>query len=224
MTLGDLKTNCDLTGELGTGWQALADSVVQLDANGTFVRKLVFLPGYIAKDLGATEGWYDNDAVTDDDYSKCLSDEPLTFGMGIQVSTDDGAAVTFSGQVKAAPTVTDVEGYMIIANCAPKALKLGDLVTNCDLTGELGTGWQALADSVILLDDNGTFVRKLVFLPGYIASDIGATEGWYDNDDVTDDNYTKDWSDLVSWESGEGFQVSADAGAAITIKSALATE
>ena len=76
----------------------------------------------------------------------------------------------------------------------------------------------------MLLDENGTFVRKLVFLPGYIASEIGATQGWYDIDDVGNDDYTKDWSNEISWEPGEGFQVSADAGAAITIKSALANE
>ena len=213
-----------MTGELGTGWQALADSIVILDAGGNFVRKLVFLPGYIAKDIGATQGWYDDDDVANDDYTKDWSDTPLTFGNGLQVSADAGAEVRFSGQVKNAPTVTDVEGYMIIANCAPKTLTLGNLQTNCDMTGELGTGWQALADSIVILDAGGNFVRKLVFLPGYIAKDIGATQGWYDDDDVANDDYTKDWSDEVSWEPGEGFQVSADAGAAITIKSALANE
>ncbi len=153
-----------------------------------------------------------------------MNSEPLTFGKGIQVSADEGAEVTFCGQVKNAPTVTDVEGYMIIANCAPKTLKLGDLQTNCDLTGEIGTGWQALADSVVLLNENGTFVRKLVFLPGYIASEFSAEEGWYDNDAAAVEDFTSCWNDLVSWEPGEGFQVSADAGATITIKSALAAE
>ena len=213
-----------MTGEYGTGWQALADSIVILNENGTFVRKLVFLPGYIASEIGATQGWYDIDDVGNDDYSKDWSDTPLTFGIGLQVSADAGAEVRFSGQVKNAPTVTDVEGYMIIANCAPKTLTLGNLQTNCDMTGEYGTGWQALADSVVLLNENGTFVRKLVFLPGYIASEIGATQGWYDIDDVGNDDYSKDWSNEISWEPGEGFQVSADAGAAITIKSALANE
>ena len=224
MKIGDLKTNCDLTGELGTGWQALADSIVQLDEGGNFVRKLVFLPGYIAAEIdGAVEGWYDNDAVAVDDYSTCLNNESMTFGLGLQVSADEGAEVQWAGEVKNAPTVTDVEGYMIIANCAPKSLKIGDLLTNCDLTGELGTGWQALADSVVILDEGGNFVRKLVFLPGYIAAEIdGAVEGWYDNEDVAVDDYSHCWNDEIEWASGEGFQVSADAGAAITIKSAFA--
>ena len=122
-----------------------------------------------------------------------------------------------------------VSGYKFVGadfiNCdGTEGMTLGDLKTNCDMTGELGTGWQALADSVVILDAGGNFVRKLVFLPGYIATDIGATQGWYDDDDVADGDYTKDWSDEVSWEPGEGFQVSADAGAAITIKSALANE
>ena len=122
-----------------------------------------------------------------------------------------------------------VSGYMFVGtdfiNCdGTETATLGDLQTNCDMTGELGTGWQALGDSVILLNENGTFVRKLVFLPAYIASEIGATQGWYDDADVANDNYTTDWSNTVSWASGEGFQVSADAGATITINSALATE
>ena len=223
-TVGDLQTNCDMTGELGTGWQALADSIVILDAGGNFVRKLVFLPAYIASDIGATQGWYDDADVANDDYTTDWSNTPLTFGLGIQVSADAGAEVRFAGRVKAAPTVTDVEGYMIIANCAPKTLTLANLQTNCDMTGELGTGWQALADSIVILDAGGNFVRKLVFLPAYIASDIGATQGWYDDADVANDDYTTDWSNTVSWASGEGFQVSADAGATITINSALATE
>ena len=226
MTIGDLKTNCDMTGETGTGWQAVADSVVQLNENGTFVRRLVFLPGYIAEEIEGkpAEGWYDNEAVAIDDYSTCLNNEPMTFGIGIQVSTDEGAEVRFAGEVKNAPTVTDVEGYMVIANCSTKALKIGDLLTNCDMTGELGTGWQALADSVVLLNENGTFVRRLVFLPGYIAEEIEGkpAEGWYDNEDVALDDYTDCWNDKVEWKPGEGFQVSTDAGATITIKSSFA--
>jgi hypothetical protein len=48
LTYGDLKTNCDLTGELGTGWQAMADAIVELNANGSFVRKVVFIPAFLA--------------------------------------------------------------------------------------------------------------------------------------------------------------------------------
>lgn len=222
-TIGDLLTNCDLTGELGTGWQPLADSVVQLNENGTFVRRLVYLPGYLASELGAQDGWYDLAAVGDEDYSTCLNSAvKITFGLGLQVSADEGAEIRFSGEVKKAPTTTDVEGYMIIANCAPKALKIGDLLTNCDLTGELGTGWQALADSVVLLNENGTFVRRLVFLPGYIAEDLNASAGWYDLADVGNEDYSHCWNEEIEWQPGEGFQVSADAGATITIKSAFA--
>ena len=85
MTYGDLKTNCDLTGELGTGWQAMSDAVVELDEGGSFIRRVVFVPAYIAGEYSAEAGWYEEDAVAiDEDYSNPLDATPITFGLGIQ--------------------------------------------------------------------------------------------------------------------------------------------
>ena len=229
-TLADLKTNCDLTGELGTGWQPLADAVVELDANGTFVRNIVYVPAYIAGEYGAEAGWYEMDAVAiDEDYSTPLNDTIITFGLGIQTATVGGgdAAVTFAGEVKPTATVTDVEGYMIVANCAEKKIKLDELITNCDLIGELGTGWQPLADAVVQLDANGTFVRNIVYVPAYIAGEYGAEAGWYEMDSVAiDEDYSTPLGQTVEFAPGEAFQVSTVVGgdATVSFKSALATE
>ena len=230
MTYGDLKTNCDLTGELGTGWQAMGDAVVELDAGGSYVRKVVFVPAYIAGEYGAEAGWYDMDAVAiDEDYSNPLNASTITFGLGIQTSTVDGgdATVTFAGEVKPKATVTDVEGFMIVANCAEKAIKLDDLITNCDLTGELGTGWQAMGDAVVELDNGGSYVRKIVYVPAYIANEYSAEAGWYDMDAVAiDEDYSTPLGQSITFQPGEAFQVSAMVGgdATVSIKSALATE
>ena len=230
MTYGDLKTNCDLTGELGTGWQALGDSVVELDENGSYVRDIVYVPAYIASEYGAEAGWYEMDAVAiDEDYSTPLNNTPITFGLGIQTATAGAgdAAITFAGEVKPTATVTDVNGFMIVANCAEKPLKLDDLVTNCDLTGELGTGWQALGDSVVELDENGSYVRDIVYVPAYIAGEYGAAAGWYEMDAVAiDEDYSTPLGQTITFQPGEAFQVSTAAAgdATITIKSALATE
>ena len=230
MTYGDLKTNCDLTGELGTGWQALGDSVVELDENGSYVRDIVYVPAYIASEYGAEAGWYEMDAVAiDEDYSTPLNNTPITFGLGIQTATAGAgdAAITFAGEVKPTATVTDVNGFMIVANCAEKPLKLDDLVTNCDLTGELGTGWQALGDSVVELDENGSYVRDIVYVPAYIAGEYGAEAGWYEMDAVAiDEDYSTPLGQTITFQPGEAFQVSTAAAgdATITIKSALATE
>ena len=228
MTYGDLKTNCDLTGELGTGWQAMGDAIVELDAGGSYVRKAVFVPAYIAGEYGAEAGWYDMDAVAiDEDYSDPLNSTTITFGLGIQTATVDGgdATVTFAGEVKPTATVTEVEGFMIVANCAEKAIKLDELITNCDLTGEIGTGWQAMGDAVVELDDGGSYVRKIVFVPAYIAGEYGAEAGWYDMDAVAiDEDYSTPLGQSITFQPSEAFQVSAMVGgdATVSFRSALA--
>ena len=222
-TYGDIKVNCDEEGG-SMGWQPLADYVCMLDSNGTFVRKLVYLPGYIAVEFEAEKGWYDDADVAKDDFTNCWNNEPLTFGYGVQVCGTAGAnaKATFSGEVKEAPTVTDVENYMAIANCSPVNVSLGDIIVNCDEEGG-SMGWQPLADYVCVLDSNGTFVRKLVYLPGYIAVEFEAEKGWYDDADVAKDDFTNCWNNKVTYAPGEGFQMCATsgAGATVTIKSAL---
>ena len=228
MTYGDLKTNCDLTGELGTGWQAMLDAIVELDATGSFVRYVVYVPAYIAGEYSAEAGWYEMDAVQiDEDYSDPLNDTQIVFGHGIQTATVDGgdAQVTFSGEVKPTATVTDVEGFMIVANCAEKAVKLDELITNCDLTGELGTGWQAMLDAVVELDSTGSFVRYIVYVPAYIAGEYSAEAGWYEMDAVQiDEDYSSPLGQSITFQPGEAFQVATVVGgdATVSFRSALA--
>ena len=230
MTYGDLKTNCDLTGELGTGWLAMSDAVVELNANGSFVRYVVYVPAYIAGEYNAEAGWYEMDAVTiDEDYSTPLNNTQITFGLGIQTATAGAgdASITFSGEVKPTATVTDVNGFMIVANCAEKAIKLDELITNCDLTGELGTGWLAMSDAVVELNENGSFVRYVVFVPAYIAGEYNAEAGWYEMDAVTiDEDYSTPLGQAIQFQPGEAFQVSTAAGgdATVSFQSALANE
>ena len=230
MTYGDLKTNCDLTGEVGDGWQAMSDSVVELNENGSYVRDIVFVPAYIAGEYGAEAGWYEMNAVAiDEDYSTPLNDTQITFGLGIQTATAGAgdAQIMFSGEVKPTATVTDVNGFMIVANCAEKAIKLDDLITNCDLTGEVGDGWQAMSDSVVELNENGSYVRDIVFVPAYIAGEFGAEAGWYEMNAVAiDEDYSEPLGQEITFQPGEAFQVATAAAgdATVSFKSALATE
>ena len=228
MTYGDLKTNCDLTGEVGTGWQALTDAIVELDDYGSFIRKVVFVPGYVATEFGGEQGWYEENAANDGDLSTSLDASTITFGLGIQAATAGGgdADVTFSGEVKPTATVTDVEGFMIVANCAEKVVKLDELITNCDLTGELGTGWQALTDAVVELDELGSFVRKIVFVPGYVATEFGGEQGWYEENAANDGDLSAPLGQTISFQPGEAFQVATAVGgdATVSFRSALAAE
>ena len=224
----DIVVNCDETGEGGgSGWLPLADSIVILNENGSFVRKLVYLPQFMATEVNAQKGWYDNNDVGNEDFSKCWNDEELEFGYGVQVSATAGANATvqFAGEVKGSPTVIDVENFVAVGNCAPKALKLADIVVNCDETGAGdGSGWLPLADSIVMLNENGSFVRKLVYLPQFLADDFKVSKGWYEENAASEEDFTDCWNDRLEWAIGEGFQVSATvgAGATITIKSALA--
>jgi len=197
-----------------------------LNENGTFVRKLVYLPKYLADSIEVSKGWYDADAAENMDFSDCWNDEPLTFGYGVQVCGTAGANVkaTFSGEVKKFATVTDVENYMAIANCSPADIKLGEIVVNCDDIGDGdGSGWQPLADYICILNENGTFVRKLVYLPKYLADSIEVSKGWYDADAAEDMDFSDCWNNKVTYAPGEGFQMcaTAGAGATVTIKTAL---
>ena len=135
------------------------------------------------------------------------------------------ATVQFAGEVKGTPTVIDVENFMGVANCAPKTLSLADIVVNCDETGEGdGSGWQPLLDSIVMLNENGSFVRKLVYLPQFLADAFEVQKGWYEDNAAGNEDFSQCWNTLLSWGVGEGFQVSATAGAnaTITVKSALA--
>ena len=108
-----------------------------------------------------------------------------------------------------------------------ESMTYGDLKTNCDLTGELGTGWQPMSDAVVELDAGGSFIRRVVFVPAYIAGEYGAEAGWYEEDAVAiDEDYSTPLGQSITFQPGEAFQVAAAAAgdATITIKSALATE
>ena len=106
-----------------------------------------------------------------------------------------------------------------------ETMTYGDLKTNCDLTGELGTGWQAMSDSVVELNENGSYVRDIVFVPAYIAGEFGASAGWYEMDAVAiNEDYSTPLGQVIEFTPGEAFQVATAAGgdATVSFKSALA--
>ena len=226
-TLKDIDVNCAETeAESGTGWQANGDGIIMLDSNGTFERRLVYIPSYLATAIKAEAGWYDDEKVSDEDFSDTWNNEPLTFGYAVQVNATVGAnaGARWAGQVKDSPTVVDVENFMSVANCSPTTLKLSDLVVNCSETEDgAGAGWQANGDGIIMLDKYGTFVRRLVYIPAWIADQVGIKKGWYDDADISQENYDTLWDDKVTFAAGGGFQVAvtAGAGATVAIKSAL---
>lgn len=227
LTWSDIKVNCDETGE---GWQALSDSINILDENGTFVNTAIYLPGYLASELEVAEGWYSGNCALTEDFSDpkdCLNSTIINFGTAVQIHADPGKAkVTFAGQVKAAPTVTDCANFMGVANCTPLTITIKDFVVNCDETGNnVEKGWQALSDSINILDENGTYVHTIIYLPTYLAEELGVAKGWYHGDCALNEDFSNpaDCFNDMEVKAGAGIQIHADPGTAtISVKSALA--
>ena len=123
-----------------------------------------------------------------------------------------------------------VEGFTFVGPSFTKVggttvFKYSDIIVNCDETGEGdGSGWQPLLDSIVMLNENGSFVRKLVYLPVFLAEAFECDKGWYDEKAANNEDFSDCWNNKLEWAVGEGFQVSATAGAGatVTIKSALA--
>ena len=227
MTFADLSVNCSEDGSAAdVGWSANSDAVVMLDAYGSFVRKLVYIPQWLATDAGfPVKGWYADTDIENDDFTKPYNSTPIPFGSAFQVSvTGAGAKFTFAGQVKDTATIIDVNGFMGVANCACKPLSIGSLKVNCSEDGTAAdVGWSANSDAVVILDEYGSFVRKLVYIPEWLATDAGFPQkGWYADTDIENDDFTKCYNDQVTWQGGDGFQVSVTgADATIQIDSAL---
>ena len=233
ITLADFNVNCDENDpEASSGWAANYDTVVLLNAAGNNIRNLVYIPQWMAEaytdllEYSVTKGWYDIDTVGDDMHTKYDS-EPIDFGMAVQVNISSGSAnagVTFAGQVKTAPTITDVVNFMSLANCSPKNITLGDVKVNCNEEDpEASSGWAANYDTVVLLDSNGNNIRNLAYIPQWMAEAytdmLGYTvvKGWYDIDTVGDDMHTNYNNTQIP--AGEGFQVNASSGSAdITVQ------
>ncbi len=226
--LADFKTNCDETGTESTGWEEKVDAIVVLDDTGSYVRRLVYVPEWYAEGEEYTKGWYDSDEADDDSYTTPYDNTfemPFGYGVQISISGNRGQSVTYSGKVKETPTILDLpQGFSIVGNCACKDLQLSNLLTNCDETGTESTGWEEKVDAVVELDNTGSYVRRLIYVPEWYAEGEEYSKGWYDGDEADDDSYTTELGSSVSFGGGKGFQVSISGsrGQKITIKSALA--
>lgn len=164
---------------------------------------------------------------TEDFVNKLDDVVDMPFGYGVQVSMSKARnqQVLFSGAVKGAPTIFDLSGgFWTIGNCAAKELKLANLITNCDESGETEDGWIELVDAIVELSQTGSFVRKIVYCPEWYAEGETYTKGWYDVNDTED--FEKELGNDITFAPGSGFQVSIskNRNQKITIKSALATD
>ena len=83
-----------------------------------------------ATEAGVEPGWYDS---LDEMAEKPMNNVSVPFTAGyVAKSGATGAALTFSGSVKDAPTEIPVGGFTITANVTPVNLTLGDIKPNAN--------------------------------------------------------------------------------------------
>lgn len=224
-TLADFQVNCNEEDSVSTGWEELTDAIIELDGSGTFKRRIVYVPTWYADGEDYDKGWYD---AKDGEFTNKLDNAVnMPFGYGYQIccsAITRKQEVKYSGEVKNAPTFIDLtSGFFTIANCRPTELKLDELIVNCNEEESVMTGWEELTDAVIELDENGTFARRIIYVPAWYADGEVYDKGWYDS---SDGDFTTPLGQTVKFDPGTGFQVciSASRGQRITIKSALAKD
>ena len=244
LTLADLQFVCEEDAwEPVTGWVPGIDTVNLLDFQGRCEHQLVYVSAGLAEfwsmvlseggePVTVEKGWYDANDYAAMDFSTNYKDEPVTFGESIQVCNLSGnadAAITFAGQVKAQPTITDLADTMSIANCAPVNLTISDLIFNCDEENwEPVEGWIPGVDTVNLLDAQGRCEHQLVYVSTGLAEfwsmvlseggePVTVEKGWYDANDYAAMDFSTNYKDEPILAAG-GVQVSVLSGAEATVQ------
>jgi hypothetical protein len=79
-----------------------------------------------------------------------------------------------------------------------------------------------MADAVVKLNSNGSFVRKIVFIPAFLATEFGGEQGWYEENAANEGDLSDALGQKISFEPGEAFQVATAAAGDATISFASA--
>ncbi len=200
-------------------WGAFSVNVVTFDTAGQIAGSYVYLDEVQGSMIGAEPGWYTNDSVANW-APESAENVVIPFGEGVQIGSDCGATVTFSGEVigEAKSFVVNDEnagGYTWTGNCSPVDLTLADFA----ITPPEGGLWGAFSVNVVTFDTAGQIAGSYVYLDEVQGSMIGAEPGWYTNDSVA--NWAPESAGAVTIEAGEMFQIGSDCGATITVPSAL---
>ena len=179
----------------------------------------VYLDDYQVTLFGVEPGWYTFDSVSVW-APESANDVVIPFGQGVQIGSDSGATVTFSGEVLGEDKSfvvngADAGGYTWTGNCSPVDLTLADFA----ITPPAGGLPSEASVRVNTFGTDGQISGDYVYLDDYQVTLFGVEPGWYTFDSVS--VWAPESAGDVTIEAGEMFQIGSDCGATITVPSAL---
>ena len=193
--------------------------VVTFDSEGQIEGEYVYLDDVQGSTFGAEPGWYTSESVANW-APESANEVTIPFGTGVQIGSDCGAVVTYSGQVASSDTDITINdssagGFTWTGNCSPVELTLSEFAITPP-EGGLVSEYSVL---VVTFDSEGQIEGEYVYLDDVQSATFGADPGWYTSESVA--NWAPESAGNVQIEAGEMFQIGSDCGATITVPSAL---
>ena len=189
------------------------------DTAGQIAGAYVYLDAAQCAVFGVEPGWYTFESVAN--WAPESADNVIIpYGEGVQIGSDCGATVTFSGEVLSEDKSFTINGeadggYTWTGNCTPVDLTLADFAITPPqdgLTSEVSV-------YVNTFDTAGQIAGAYVYLDAAQCAVFGVEPGWYTFESVA--NWAPETAGSVKIEAGEMFQIGSDCGATITVPSAL---
>ena len=215
LTLGSWQ----VTPPAGGLWSEVSVYVNTFDTAGQIAGAYVYLDEVQSVTFGVEPGWYTYESVSAW-APESADDVVVPFGTGVQIGSDCGATVTFSGEVIGEAKSFDINdeaagGYTWTGNCSPVDLTLADFA----ITPPSGGLWSEVSVYVNTFDTAGQIAGAYVYLDEVQCATFGVEPGWYTYESVS--AWAPESAGAVTIEAGEMFQIGSDCGAVITVPSAL---
>ena len=188
------------------------------NAAGEISGAYVYLDDVQCAMFGVDPGWYTFDSVANW-APESGNNVIIPFGEGVQIGSDCGATVTFSGEVAGEKSFivndTSAGGFTWTGNVSPVDLTLKDFA----ITPPEGGLWSELSVLVNTFNAAGEISGAYVYLDDVQCAMFGCEPGWYTFDSVA--NWAPESAGDVNIKAGEMFQIGSDCGATITVPSPL---
>ena len=208
-----------VTAPAGGLWSDTSVNVITFNEEGQISGDYIYLDEGTSSTYSVEPGWYTNESVVNWD-PQSANDVLIPFGAGVQIVSDCGAKITFSGEVSNEDIAIDVNGtdkggYTWTGNCSPVDLTLKDFA----VTPPAGGLWSDTSVNVITFNKEGQISGDYIYLDEGTSSTYSVEPGWYTNESVV--NWAPESAGDIDVEAGEMFQIVSDCGASITVPSAL---
>ena len=203
-------------------WGSLSVILTTFNAEGQIEGTFYYLDDVTCGDYGCDPGWYTAESI--DEWDPVSADDTLVpFGCGVQINSDCGATITFSGEVVRENVDFEIVdsnagGNTWTGNVSPVDLTLGEIA----ITPPEGGLWGSLSVILTTFNAEGQIEGTFYYLDDVTCGDYGCDPGWYTAESI--DEWDPVSAGDVVVKAGEMFQINSDCGATITIPSALPAE